>query len=221
MAAPNQQRRFNRSQSPNLSRPAANARSHSMHRQQPQHTVKTLDRTLSPDGHKQGGDAHISDIHKQQKHEAGLLQTFAADRSRGSKPALGYALALNHKQSNSYARMHVPEQAVETQLGIEEDHKLEIPVNRHVTMQHQQARCPSRSAQPLCTSSASFTNTCGPYMHVCKLQQHPLHLLGRPAGLPCICCPVCCWSVHCKSCCFKWSIVYNEISCDGWVKGMW
>lgn len=159
MAAPNQQRRFNRSQSPNLSRPAANAHSHSMHRQQQQHTVKTLDRTLNPDGHKQGGDVHVGDMHKQQQHKASWEQTLAADRSRGSKPALGYAVALNHKQNNSYARMHVPEQAVETQLGNEEDRELKIPVNRHVTMQHQQARFPSRSAQPLSASNASCMST--------------------------------------------------------------
>ena len=159
MVAQNQQRRFNRSQSPNLSRPAANADSHSMHRQQLQQTVKSLDRTLSPDGNTQGDYAHTGDIHKQQKHEASWMQTFAADRSMGRKPALGYALALNHKQNNSYARMHVPEQAAQTQLGIEEDHELKIPVNRHVTMQHQQARFPFRSAQPLSTSSASCMST--------------------------------------------------------------
>lgn len=61
-----------------------------------------------------------------------------------SKHVLGYAL----KRSVSYATMHSREQPLQHQLDDEEERKLEIPVNRHVTLQHQSAKSPFRSVTP-------------------------------------------------------------------------
>ena len=82
---------------------------------------------------------------QQQQQQQGHSRSHSPRTDRhASKHALGYAL----KRSVSYATMRSPEQSLQHQLGDEEERKLEIPVNRHVTLQHQLANSPFRSVAP-------------------------------------------------------------------------